>query len=408
MFTVKSADEVFKILKDNFSGYVSGGEIVDIKDALGRILNEDILSSEDVPGFSRSTVDGFAVYASDTFGAGDTLPAQLRLVNEVRMGEKPNFSLKTGETAYIPTGGELPEGADSVVMIEYSENIDDGFIYLTKAAAPGNGVVFRGDDIKKGQLVLSKKTVLTSRHIGILAAVGMRKIKVLKKLRVGIISTGDEVIDIDSKTEGSLVRDINSWSIGSAIESWGGEPVRFGIIKDDFDEIRNSVSRALEECDLVLISGGSSVGARDEAYKVIESLGKPGILVHGIAVKPGKPTIIGKIGSKAVIGLPGHPASAYMIYKVFVEHLMEIMNGIKRKKLNTKDAVMSVNYPSNSGREEYVPVHLEESDGETRAVPVFGKSGLISMLTRADGFVRIPRNLEGLMAGIKVEVILFE
>lgn len=415
MFEVKSADDVFKILKEYFADYDAGNEKINIFEAAGRIIAEDVISEEDIPGFHRSSVDGFAVIAADTFGASDSFPAQLKLVGDVKMGETPAFSLKNGEAASIPTGGELPENANAVVMVEYTDIYDDGYVYVNKAAAPGNSVVFKGDDTKKGSLVIKKGSVIRPQEAGILAAIGFSEVSVKKRLKVGVISTGDEVVPAGCNVTGSQVRDANAPMLCAGIRSFDADPVYYGIVKDKYEEIENKAATALDECDIVLLSGGSSVGERDQTAKVIESFGAPGILVHGIAVKPGKPTIIGKVKGKAVIGLPGHPASAYMIFRIFVNYLMELMAESKYtltdKNLNTGaeavTAEMFCNYPSNNGRDEYISVTLEYIDGKPVAKPIFGKSGLVSMLSAADGFVHIKRSSEGLQKGQAVKVTRF-
>lgn len=407
MLEVKTVDQVFQIIKGNFSGYGLKNERVNIKNGLGRITAVDILPCEDIPGFNRSSVDGYAVISSDTFGASEAIPAQLEYAGEVRMGVKPDFPIVMGHTVYVPTGGELPEGADSVIMVEYTEDYNDGYIYMNKASAPGNNVVFAGDDVKKGSVVIKAGTRLRPQDIGALAAMGYSEIEVKKKIKVAVISTGDEVVDIDQKVEGSKVRDVNSYALYSGVLACGAEPLLYGIVGDNFDRIKQVVEKAAAECDVVLISGGSSVGNKDETFNVINTLGAPGVLVHGIAVKPGKPTIIGKAHGKAIIGLPGHPASAYVIFKIFVSQLLEIMNGIDGELHNMTMATMAYNYPSNNGREEFLPVRLEKVDGISSAVPVLGKSGLITLLTQANGLVHIARGSEGLMKGQKVLVRVF-
>ncbi|MCX7841451.1 MAG: molybdopterin molybdotransferase MoeA [Clostridia bacterium] len=407
MLNVKSVDEVFDIIKDNFSNYETGNEILPLRQALGRQLAFEVTAREDVPGFNRSSVDGYAVIASDTFGASEAMPAQLKLAGEVKMGVKPGHALMKGEAMYIPTGGELPENADAVVMIEYSEDYKDGFIYLNKSAAPGNNVVFRGDDIKCGSRVMAAGKRLRPQDIGVLAAMGICLVEVKKPLKVGIISTGDEVADINEEMTGSCIRDVNTYSLHSGILELGAIPICYGIVKDDFNLIEEAAKKALDECDIVLISGGSSVGAKDETYKVIDSLGKPGVLVHGIAVKPGKPTIIGKIGRKAVVGLPGHPASAFFIFRIFGARLIEVMAGGSFMTSRVTSGNMAVNYPSNNGREEFLPVRIEKKEEKNLVWPVFGKSGLITLLSSAQGYVHIGRGAEGLSAGQDVEVILF-
>ncbi|HHW01128.1 MAG TPA: molybdopterin molybdenumtransferase MoeA [Clostridiaceae bacterium] len=407
MLDVKSVDEVMKIIDSSFGDFSIGTEFVNIREAVGRITAEDIIADEDIPGFDRSTVDGYAVIAADTFGASDSLPAQLELAGEVLMGEKPLFRLERGQAAIIPTGGELPPNSNAVVMLEYTDNYDDGFIYINKAVAPGNGVIFRGDDVRSGSVVIKANRRLRPQDIGLLAAMGKQHICVKKKLKVGIVSTGDEIVDITEKLSGAKVRDVNSYFLYSALLSYGAEPVFYGVIRDSYEEIRQAVERMLNECDIGLISGGSSVGARDETCKVIDSFGEPGVLVHGIAAKPGKPTIIGKVGNKALIGLPGHPGAVFFIFNIFVLHLMEVMNGTEKSEVRYVKAKMAVNYPSNEGREEFLPVKLEKRSEGFLAWPVFSKSGLISLLSLADGYVRICRNSEGLTAGQETEVILF-
>lgn len=407
MLNVKSVDEVKKIITENFTGYTTGTEEVPVEHAVGRILAVDITASEDIPGFNRSSVDGYAVFASSTFGASESIPAQLELVGEVQMGKKPEFSIKAGQAAYVPTGGELPANADAMVMIEYTENLNDGFIYIEKASSPGSHVVFKGDDIKMGRTVIQAGTTLRPQDIGILAALGFSGVTVRKRLRVGVISTGDEIIDINEKPEGSQVRDVNSYTLYTSIEKLGAVPKMYGIVRDSFEGIKAATQSALEESDLVLVSGGSSAGFRDETSKVIDALGEPGLLVHGVAVKPGKPTILGKIGQKAVLGLPGHPAAACIIFNIFGRQLMNTMQGIEERFHPAVSAVMALNYPSNNGREEYLTVNLEYKNGRFYAHPVLGKSGLISLLSSADGYVHISRGSEGLNEGVEVKVILF-
>lgn len=407
MLDVKSVHEVINIISNHFSGYRLDDETIDIGEAVGRIAAFDLKATENIPGFHRSSVDGYAVISSDTFGAAESLPAQLQMIGDVKMGEKPLFSLEAGQAAYIPTGGELPVNADAVVMIEYTENLKDGFIYIDKASAPGSHVVFKGDDVRTGNTVIKAGTILRPQEIGALAALGISSIPVLRKIRAGIISTGDEIVNIDENPVGAQVRDINSHMLFAGLTRFGAEPRHYGIVKDDFEHIKLAVENALSDSDIVLISGGSSMGVKDETSKVINSLGSPGVIVEGIAVKPGKPTILGRIGSKAVIGLPGHPASAYTVFNIFTGFLIKVMNGCDEKYTPVLKAEMSCNYPSNNGREEFLPVSIRTMDGKLYADPVFGKSGLITLLTAAKGYVHISRGSEGIDRGTCVEVILF-
>lgn len=407
MFEVKSVKETFGIIYDNFRDTDPGNERVSILDALGRLLDEELVSDSDIPAFHRSSVDGYAVKAKDTFGASESMPCQLNIVGEVRMGEKPGFAIKSDTAAYIPTGGELPEGADSVVMVEYSEDFGDGDIFINKPCAPGNGLVYRGDDVRQGAVVLKKGQKLRSQDIGMMAALGYEEVLVRKKLRIGIISTGDEVVPIGARPEGAQVRDINSYAVYASALRMGLDPVLLGIVRDGFDEINETVKRAMEVCDIVVVSGGSSMGTKDVTVKVIDSLGEPGVLVHGIAVKPGKPTILGRVGTKAVIGLPGHPASAYVIFNVFVRRLVEVMEGRSGTLEESVRAELDTNYPSNQGREEYLSVTLYEKEGKAYASPVFGKSGMISTLTTSHGYIHISRGSEGVSKGQMVDVMVF-
>lgn len=407
MFNVSSVEETIKLIDEKFSEYSLESERIDITEAVGRITSEDIFSKEDVPGFNRSLVDGYAVYSQDTNGASEAIPAQLTFAGEVKMGEKPQLKFERGQAVYVPTGGEIPQGADAMVMIEYTENLEDGFIYIEKAAAPGNHIVFKGDDTRLQQKVISKNHVLRPQDIGALAALGYKHVPVKSKLKVGIVSTGDELIDIEDVTEGSKVRDVNTYSLNAEIINYGAKPVLYGIIRDGYEKVKQAVEKAVLECDVVLISGGSSVGQKDETYNVISSMSSAEMLIHGIALKPGKPTILAYIGGKAVVGLPGHPVSAYFIYKIIVTRILNDMNGISEGPRPYINASIVGNYPSNNGREEYLPVRLVKQDDTFLAYPVFGKSGLITTLASASGYVRIKRGQEGISAGQKVQVIPF-
>lgn len=407
MLEVKSVTETLQIIAAQFGATPLETETIPLEAAVGRVLAVPIHAAEDVPGFNRSAVDGYAVIASDTFGASETMAAQLRIRGTVQIGQAEPLALQSGEAVYVPTGGELPQNADAMVMIEDTEDYQDGFIYIGKAAAPGNHVVFRGDDLTKGMEVIPAGVRLRPQEIGLLAALGYTVVPVQRLIRVGIISTGDEVIPIREQPVGSQVRDINSYALYAGLLQMGAQPELCGIIKDDLEQLQQGVAAALQTQDVVLISGGSSAGIRDQTAQVIASLGAPGILIHGIAVKPGKPTIIGRVGRKAVIGLPGHPGSAYMIFHLFVGYLLKRIRGEATSAVSGVDATLSSNYPSNHGREEYLPVKLVTEAGNLTARPVFGKSGMISLLTAADGYLHIPRGCEGLKRDSRVTVYLF-
>ena len=308
MLNVLAPEEARELIRKEFSGNVKT-EQVPLDKAFGRVLAEDICAREYVPDFDRSTVDGYAVRASDTFGCSESLPALLTRAGEVLMGQKPSVSVNAGSCAAIPTGGALPEGADSVVMVEYTEDYGDGTIGILKSAVPGNNLIFRGDDVYPGKQVIAAGKRLGAGDIGALAAMGITEVSVACRLKAGIISTGDELVTADTVPGPGQIRDVNSNMLSAILEGAGAEPVCFGIIKDKDELLRDCLEKAAEECDIVLISGGSSVGEKDAAVRVIASEG--GILFHGIAMKPGKPTILGKVNGKPVFGLPGHPAAAY-------------------------------------------------------------------------------------------------
>lgn len=406
-FKVKTPEEVLDILK---SFGPAGTETIPISEALNRILSSEIVCEEDMPGFSRSSMDGYAVQAKDTFGASDSLPAFLELAGEVIMGREPEGSVVPGKAMRISTGGMIPDGADAVIMLEYCHGVDEKTIEVSRTVAPMENVIGKGDDFRKGAVIFKKGTVLRPQDIGLLAGLGMQNISVYKKPKVGIISTGDEVIPIDQKPGPGQVRDINSYTLSAFCLQAGAVPVNMGLCKDNFEEMRKKAGKVLEDCDTVWISGGSSVGSRDMTVKVLESFEGMELLVHGIAISPGKPTIIARLGSKAVFGLPGHVASAMVVAEIFLNPFLARLAG---KVLPSGDihqflqAQLERNVESASGRDDYIRVKLRKRDGRLFAEPVFGKSGLISTLVEADGLVKIDRNTEGLYKGQAVSVMLF-
>jgi molybdopterin molybdotransferase len=407
MDLVNTTAEVEALIKTHFEHTKNEvREFVALKDSLNRILYDDIFAKENTPGFDRSTMDGYAVVSSDTFGASTTLPAMLTCVGEVIMGEDPPFTLRKGQTAYIPTGGRLPTGADGVIMVEMTSTMGDDTVLVETAVSPGTNVIFRGDDVKIGERVLSRGRKLRSSDIGTLAALGISKVPVYAKLKVGVISTGDELVDIESEVSGSRIRDVNSYMIASQIEETSATPVPYGIVPDDKDKLKSALETALSECDIVLMSGGSSVGTMDMTASIIDEAGEPGVFVKGVAIRPGKPTIIGSVSGKPVFGLPGNPVSAYFIFRVFVSPLIRRMSGEIVTRNEVIVARLKTNVPSSAGREEYVPVNLEKTSDGYLADAAAYKSGLITALSSTDGFIRIDRNKEGLAKGELVEVTL--
>lgn len=404
MLKVKTPDEVFQIIKTEFSQLSDKTESVSLFEACGRILSEDICATEYVPSFDRSTVDGFAVHARDTFGCSDSIPAILENDREIFMGQAADFTLKDGFCAAIPTGGQLPEGADAVQMIEYSEDYGDGTTGILKPVAPGHNVILKGDDVYPGKAVLPKGRKLTPQDIGALAAMGIVNVPVRQKLKVAVLSTGDELIPPEETPKPGQIRDVNSSLLAALLTQAGTIPVLYGITPDQEEVLSKKVDAAASECDLVLISGGSSVGAKDATCRIIENYGC--ILFHGIAMKPGKPTIFGKINEKPVIGLPGHPVAAFFITHLFVRALLAQLTGQTWRNFQT-DAVLSESVEANHGRAQYNGVFLEQQTGRVVAHPIRGKSGLITTLAGSDGYFCIPRDCEGLPAGASISVTLY-
>lgn len=391
--------------------YISGfsvaeTETVSITEAWGRVLAEDIVSDADLPGFSRSTMDGFAVRASSTFGASEQIPAFLTVAGAVGMGEIPNFSIGPGEAARIPTGGMLPAGTDGVVMIEHAEVVDDTAIEIYKSVAPGMHVIEKGEDFKKSETVLARGTRLRAQETGLLAAFGRHRATVYKKPVVGIVSTGDEVVPVGETPGPGKIRDINAHTLSGMVVEAGGVPKMMGIVRDDYDALLETCSKTLEQSDMVLISGGSSVGSRDFTIDVFSALPGSEILVHGIPISPGKPTILAKAGEKALWGLPGHVVSAMVVFQTVVRPFVEHAAGISGKKRIRIPARLDRNISSAQGRLDYVRVTLAEKNGELFATPILGKSGLINTMVKADGLIEVGMNTEGMDKGEMVWVVV--
>ena len=400
MLHVKTPEEVLALIEEEFSP-VAQTELVSLSCAMGRVLAEDIAATEYVPDFDRSTVDGYAVRARDTFGCTDAIPAILPLQAEVLMGQGAEFPLNPEECVAVPTGGAMPKGADSVVMVEYTEDYGDGTIGVSKSVAPGQNMIFRGDDVFPGKVILQKGRVLSSQDIGALAAIGRIQVTVVKKLTVGVISTGDELVPPEVAPGPGQVRDVNSPMLEAMLGCFGVNVINYGIVIDNEVLLAQKVTQAVSECDAVLLSGGSSVGVKDAACRIIESMGS--LLLHGIAIKPGKPTIIGKTGCKPLVGLPGHPVAAYFITKLFVLPLLgRLMD--KKEEAYTVTARITESVSANHGRAQYHCCRLERREGVLYAYPIRGKSGLITTLAGADGYFCIDRDCEGLPQGAEIQV----
>lgn len=396
-FNVVSIEEAKKLLLDKLSLNLNTQEI-DILESLDRVIGEDIISRENIPGFDRSTVDGYAVKSTDTHGASESLPSFLELKGEVDMGKETNQEIVSGQAIYVPTGGMLPKGADGVVMIERAEKMDSENILIYKSISSGENVIFKDDDIKTGQLVLKKGKRITPQDIGILASLGIFNVKVYAKPKFYIISTGDEIIDLDEEMKVGKIRDINSYVLCAMIKKLGGQVTKRTIVKDDFELLKLEVELGLNSSDMVILSGGSSVGTRDFTNDVIDSFEGNGVFIHGMSIKPGKPTIVGEAKGKGVIGLPGHPVSSIIVFKVLVEEYIREKMKIK-ETMNTTRAIVDFNFPSSSGKTTFQMVSLEEREGKIYAVPNFGKSGMITLLSKSSGYIKIDLHEEGLYKG---------
>lgn len=405
-FKVKPPQDVLA-LRAEFSPV--GVEEVELACALGRVLAADLAAGEDVPPFERSTMDGYAVHAADTYGASESVPALLKVVGEVKMGEEPAFVLSRGQAAAIATGGMLPAGADAVVMVEYTQEVAEGEIEVTRTVAPGQHVVRRGEDVVRGRVLIRRGQRLRPQEVGLLAALGQTRVAVFRRPRVAVISTGDEIVPVEETPAPGRLRDVNSYSLSALVEQEGAQPLRLGIVADRFEDLLSRCRAGLEAADMVIISGGSSVGTRDYTLAVINSFEGARLLVQGVALSPGKPTILADVAGKPLWGLPGHVASAMLVFRTLVAPLLRHLAGLSAEGGWHAPLVarLTRNVASALGREDWVRVRLRREDGGLLAEPVLGKSGLISTLVAADGLIRIDLNSEGLDAGEAVEVFPF-
>jgi molybdopterin molybdotransferase len=417
---VLAKEDALKKLEEQFSLPILSSEIITISQTLGRVLFEEILAPEDLPEFNRSTMDGFAVRSADTFGATEGRPSYLTVVGDGVMGTIPDRTLSKGEAMKIATGGALPQGADAVVMLEYTNSLDATGIEVVKAVGPLENVIQIGDDIHKGEIVLSRGHRVRPQDMSALASLGITRIKVFAKPKVAIISTGNEIVPADSVPEPGKIRDSNSYNLEGLVAQTGGESRKKGIIPDEYSRLKKALEEATDDCALVLITGGSSVGAADLTAKVINDCGQPGVLVHGVAVRPGKPLIIGLVKSRKtsmlvpVFGLPGHPVAVNICFELFVRPILvrltgevphPALEGISPNRTVTVRLARSI--ASQPGREDHVRVTLEKREDGLWARPIFGASGLITTLVKAVGTVVVPVNKIGIEMGEVVEVRLF-
>jgi molybdopterin molybdotransferase len=381
-------------------------EVVATAQAIGRVLAEPVPAREDLPGFSRSTMDGYAVRAASTFGSSEANPAYLQVTGNIAMGESPNLAVGPGEAVKIATGGMLPEGGNAVVMVEHTEEMDAETIEVYKSVAPGQHVILAGEDYPRGATVLTTGQALRAQEAGLLAAVGREQVTVFRKPRVAIISTGDEIIPTSQVPGPGQIRDINSYSLAGMVTECGGIPQSLGIVRDSFAELQAACLQALSNCDMLLLSGGSSVGTRDFTIEVINALPASELLVHGISISPGKPTILATTGGKPIWGLPGHVVSAMVVFEKIVKPFINRIRGLAQPFPETRGipARLSRNVPSAQGRVDFVRVRLMTENDHLTAEPLLGKSGLINTMVQADGLIEIASDTEGLDQGAPVIV----
>jgi molybdopterin molybdotransferase len=415
---VVSREEALKTLGEHFTVSLPARETIHISQSLGRVLAEEIISPENLPEFDRSTMDGYAVRSADTFGAAESRPALLTVVGDILMGTMPERGISKGEAMKIATGGALPNGADAVVMFEQTQPVDAVNIEVVKPVAPLENVIHAGDDIKKGEVILTNGHRIRPQDMAALAGVGITRVSVFEKSKVAIISTGNEILPADTIPAPGQIRDSNSYNLEGLITQTGGAPVKMGIIPDEYPRLRRTLEEALHCCRMILMTGGSSVGTADLTAKVINDVGQPGVLVHGVSIKPGKPLIIGLVKTPErhvpIFGLPGHPAAVSICFDLFVKPVLVRMSGeVPSPALEGVSSYRGVkaklarSISSSPGREDHVRVTLEKKDGQLWARPVFGASGLISTLVKAVGTVVVPANKIGIEAGEEVEVRLF-
>ena len=407
-FDVVTPKEAIKKLlsKKNFPEMVS--EKINTVNSDSRILSQDIKSSINLPHFNRSSMDGYAIYASDSNGVSLSSPNYLEIIEEIKMGDVPKHKILTGKTSRIFTGGMIPKGSNAVIMEEDTEELGNNMIEIKKPVSIGENIIFSGEETKKGNIIIKKGTRIRSQEIGSLLESGFTEIFVSKKPIIGVLSSGDELIPPENTLELGKIRDINTYTISNLINNSGGIAEIFPILPDDLNSQLNQAKKALQFCDMLIFSAGSSISYRDTTAEVINSLDKPGVIVHGISVKPGKPTILGLSGKKPIIGLPGNPVSSIMIFINIVKPILDKLNNHISAITKQIDCTLTEDISSQTGREDYVQVSIRSADQKILATPVFGKSNLINTLVNSDGFVTIPPETGGLYKNSIVKVKTYE
>jgi molybdopterin molybdotransferase len=401
-FTVKTVGEALAGFRPARRTAV---ETVALARAHGRVPAEPVHAPHDLPGFARSTVDGYAVRAADTYGASEGLPSYLEVTGAVAMGRAPDGAVAPGFAVAIPTGGVIPDGADAVVMVEHTQEAMAGTIEVVRPAAPGDGLVRADEDAAEGTELVPVGRALRAQDLGLLAAAGVTDVRAHARPRVAIVSTGDEVVDpATAKLGAGQVRDASAVALAALVRDAGGEPDPRGIVPDDHDALAAVLREAVHASDVVVVSAGSSVGARDETAAVVAGLGKPGIWAHGIAVRPGKPTLLADCGGVPIVGLPGNPRSALVVFRLLGMPLVRLVGGVTRPPAEASTrARLERDVPSTAGRLDIVQVTVRNGI----ASPLFGASALLSILSAADGYIVVPDEATGLQTGTEVDVTLY-
>jgi molybdopterin molybdotransferase len=405
LLKVMTINEMKELIHREFSHVKLKKERIGIEDALDRILATDVISTMDVPHFNRSVVDGYAVKLTDIQGASASVPGFLKIIGEVEMGAETTLVLRQGETAYVPTGGMVPEGTEAVVMIEYAEKLGERDLAIYQNVGAYENMMRIGDDIAIGETVLSKGHFIRPQDIGVLSALGHLEIEVYKPLEITIISTGDEIIPPGQMPKPGQVIDINTPALKAVARRFGTRIVSSTYARDDFEILKETVEDGLKVSDMVVLSGGSSMGEKDYTAKVIDLIGK--VLLHGLSVKPGKPTILGKVDNKPVLGLPGQPAAAIMVFMVLLREFLQLYYQQDYFRVQMVKGVLTENIHAAPGRRSFQTVKIKKNNAAYDVTPTHGKSGMITLLSFSDGYIEITENEEGKNAGDLVEVMLF-
>lgn len=398
-----SVEEAIEKIETKFCDMKIEMECIDLKDSFGRILSSNIVSGDCIPDFDRATIDGYALLSTESYGASESVPKVFKLKSKVMMGEEADFNVEPGECAYVPTGGMIPKGCDCVVTMEDSDCVLEDEVAVYNPVVYGQNVIHRGDDIKEGEVILKRGQMIDTAQIGVLASIGIHKVQVFKKIRFYIISTGDEVVDIDQALEKGQIRDVNGYTLMSMIEKSGGETVKRVIVKDDLELLKSEIQTALEVSDIVIVSGGSSIGSKNYVSESINSFEGEGVFIDGIGMRPGRLTLVGEAMKKPVFGLPGHPVSSIVVFKSiidgFVRMKYEMENGARYV-----DAKLAVNIYSKPGKDTYQMVKLEKEEGIVYARPIFAKSGMISIISKSCGYIAIPKDVDLMQKDENVKV----